>query len=157
MLTQRKGLAKTSATPGKTRLINHFVVDENWFLADLPGYGYAKVSKSMRETWPALIRNYLMQRKNLLNTFVLIDIRLEPQPIDLGFIRWLGTHQLPFALVFTKSDKLSKGKVKESIDRYSRTLLREWEELPPAFVSSAQTGAGRSELLQFIVEANKIF
>jgi len=156
MITRHKGLAKTSSTPGKTRLINHFVIDDRWLLADLPGYGYAKVSKSQRETWPSLIRNYLIQRKNLLNTFVLIDIRLEPQTIDMEFIRWLGTHQLPFAIVFTKSDKLSKVKTKDSVDSYCQTLLEEWEELPPVFITSSTKGTGREEILEFILEANKV-
>jgi len=157
MLTRRKNLAKTSSTPGKTRLINHFLIDDAWYLADLPGYGYARVSKSTRETWPAMIRNYLMQRRNLLNTFVLIDIRLEPQTIDLELIRWLGTHQLPFSIAFTKSDKLSKAKTMESVERYKLTLLEEWEELPPTFITSATTGAGQQEILEFILQTNSVF
>jgi GTP-binding protein len=157
MLTGKKNLAKTSSTPGKTRLINHFVIDQQWYLADLPGYGYARVSKSTRETWPAMIRDYLTKRRNLLNTFILIDIRLEPQAIDLEFIRWLGNSELPFSLVFTKADKLSNHLGSKAIDTYSKVLLQEWEELPPAFRTSAHTGDGREEILEFILETNSVF
>ncbi|MFO7723544.1 MAG: ribosome biogenesis GTP-binding protein YihA/YsxC [Bacteroidales bacterium] len=157
MLTGKKGLAKTSSTPGKTRLINHFSIDDSWYLADLPGYGYARVSKTVREAWPAMIRNYLEKRINLLNSFILIDVRLEPQAIDLAFIRWMGEKQLPFTIVFTKCDKLSDSKVHAAVRHYGATLMQEWEELPQMFVSSASTGKGRDELLRFILEANNVF
>lgn len=157
MLTGKKGLAKTSSVPGKTRLINHFSIDDSWYLADLPGYGYAKVSKSVREYWPEMIRNYLEKRRSLLNTFILIDVRLEPQAIDLSFIRWMGEKQLPFSLVFTKCDKLGTTKVQAAVKRYRDTLLEEWEELPEIFTTSATTGYGRDELIRFILETNKVF
>jgi GTP-binding protein len=157
MLTGKKGLAKTSSTPGKTRLINHFSIDGSWFLADLPGYGYARVSKSVRENWPAMIRNYLEKRRNLVNTFILIDVRLEPQAIDLEFIRWMGEKQLPFSLVFTKCDKLGASKVQAAVKRYCDRLLEEWEELPEIFTTSATTGYGRVELIRFILTINKVF
>ncbi len=157
MLTGRKNLAKTSSTPGKTRLINHFEIDESWYLADLPGYGYAKVSKSERETWPAMIRNYLEKRRNLLNTYILVDIRLEPQAIDMAFFRWMGGKGIPFSIVFTKCDKLSLGKGAAAILDYRKNLSKEWEELPLMFKTSASQGTGRDELLSFILETNKVF
>lgn len=157
MLTGKKSLAKTSATPGKTRLINHFLIDQAWYLADLPGYGYARVSKTTRETWPEMIRDYLIKRRNLLNTFILIDIRLEPQAIDLEFIRWMGVNELPFSLVFTKSDKLSNHQGSKSIETFSKVLLEEWEELPPAFRTSSHTGDGRDEILEYILQTNSVF
>jgi GTP-binding protein len=157
MLTGKKNLAKTSSTPGKTRLINHFTIDDSWYLADLPGFGYARVSKTMREAWPAMIKNYLEKRQSLLNTFILIDVRLEPQAIDLAFIRWMGEKQLPFSLVFTKCDKLGTTKVQAAVKRYRDNLLEEWEELPAIFSTSATTGYGRDELIRFILETNKVF
>lgn len=157
MLAERRKLAFTSSTPGKTQLINHFLIDKSWYLADLPGYGYAKVSKSVRKEWPTLIKNYLLNRKNLLNTFILVDVRIEPQDVDLSFFRWMGQESLPFAIVFTKSDKLSGNKLNVNIERYKKVLLNEWEFLPPVFVTSALTGAGRKELLKFILDTNTVF
>jgi GTP-binding protein len=154
-LTNYKGLAKTSRTPGKTQLINHFIVNEEWFLVDLPGYGYARVSHDKRKSFQEMIYQYLKSRKNLLCTFVLIDIRLEPQKIDIEFIRWMGENGLPFCLVFTKSDKLSKTKIQESTDAYKKTLLEEWEELPTIFVTSAEKKEGITEILYFIDNINK--
>lgn len=157
MLTGQKELARTSSQPGKTRLINHFLVEESWYLTDLPGYGYARVSKSQREQWPEMIRNYLLKRLNLLNTFILLDARLEPQAIDLAFIRWMGSSELPFCLVFTKCDKPRQSELVASVNRYKALLLEEWEELPPIILSSAAKGTGREELLSFIQEANRVF
>ncbi|HRZ42282.1 MAG TPA: ribosome biogenesis GTP-binding protein YihA/YsxC [Bacteroidales bacterium] len=157
MLVGQKELARTSSQPGKTRLINHFLVEESWYLTDLPGYGYARVSKTQREQWPEMIRNYLLKRLNLLNTFVLLDARLEPQAIDLAFIRWMGSSELPFCLVFTKCDKPRQSDLMANVNRYKSLLLEEWEELPPMILTSAVKGTGREELLRFIQEANLVF
>ncbi|GAB4334063.1 MAG: ribosome biogenesis GTP-binding protein YihA/YsxC [Flammeovirgaceae bacterium] len=154
-LTNHKDLAKTSSTPGKTQLINHFLINDEWFLVDLPGYGYARVSKDKRIEFKNMIYQYLQNRKNLMSTFVLIDIRLEPQKIDLEFIRWMGEHALPFALVFTKSDKLSKQKIQDSVNIYKKTLLEEWEELPTMFITSAEKKEGLTEMINYIEEINK--
>ncbi|GIV39094.1 MAG: putative GTP-binding protein EngB [Thermonema sp.] len=157
MLVQRKNLAATSAQPGKTRLINHFLVDERWYLADLPGYGYAKVSKQERAAWQKIINDYLTQRPNLMCTFILMDLRLEPQAIDLEMIERLGSAGLPLAFVFTKADKLSRNQQQSNFARYRRALLQMWEELPPCFITSAVDGSGRDEILQFIEEVNQSF
>jgi GTP-binding protein len=157
MLTEKKGMAKTSGTPGKTQLINHFKINNKWYLVDLPGYGYAQVSKTSKATWDKMIRDYLEKRKNLLTVFVLIDIRLDPQPADLKFIQWLGEKMIPLALVFTKSDKLSKQQIIYSVEQYKRTLLKTWDELPILFISSSEKKIGRDEILDFIVETNKEF
>lgn len=157
MLVKEKGLAKTSQKPGKTQLINHFLVNENWYIVDLPGYGYAKVSKSSREKWEKFIRNYLTKRENLQCVFVLIDSRLEPQKIDLEFCSWLGECQIPFALVYTKADKQSGPKTDQNVAKFNKTLLGWFEELPPFFVTSAETKQGRDELLSFIQEVNDDF
>jgi len=157
MLTNRKHLAKTSATPGKTRLINHFIINEKWYLVDLPGYGYAKVSKASKATWDKMIRDYLLKRKNLLTVFVLVDARLEPQKIDLEFINWLGEKQVPFSIVFTKSDKLKKLQIIYSVEQYKKELKKRWEELPPLFITSAEKKTGRDEVLKYIEEINKDF
>lgn len=157
MLVQRKNLAATSAQPGKTRLINHFLVDERWYLADLPGYGYAKVSKQERAAWQKMINDYLTQRPNLMCTFILMDLRLEPQAIDLEIIERLGSAGLPLAFVFTKADKLSRNQQQSNFARYRRALLQMWEELPPCFITSAVDGSGRDEILQFIEEVNQSF
>lgn len=157
MLVQRKNLAATSAQPGKTRLINHFLVDERWYLADLPGYGYAKVSKQERATWQKMINDYLTQRSNLMCTFILMDLRLEPQAIDLEMIERLGSAGLPLAFVFTKADKLSRNQQQSNFARYRRALLQMWEELPPCFITSAVESSGRDEILQFIEEVNQRF
>lgn len=157
MLTGHRHLAKTSRSPGKTRLINHFLIDDEWYLVDLPGYGYAKTSKKERERWRKLIHEYLSIRKTLVCTFVLIDIRHEAQQIDLDFMAWMGGLQLPFVLVFTKSDKLGRNKLKESIAAYRKSMLRQWEELPETFATSAKTGLGRQELLEFIAGHNTLY
>lgn len=145
-----KDLAKTSSTPGKTKLINHFRINNRWYLVDLPGYGYASVSKTVKEDFERMIDEYLSASSFLLNTFVLIDIRLEPQDIDLRFIQWMGEQGLPFTLVFTKSDKISATAVRQSVDRYCRVLAETWEELPPIVVSSAKDGRGEQEILESI-------
>ncbi len=157
MLTNRKGLAKTSSTPGKTQLINHFLINNKWYLVDLPGYGYAKASKASKEAWEKMIRDYILKRKNLLTLFILIDIRLEPQPIDIDFIDWVGKKEIPLALVFTKSDKISKQQIVNSVERFKRELRKSWGELPLIFISSAEKKNGRDEILHFIEETNKEF
>lgn len=153
-LVQRKGLAKTSATPGKTIAINHFVVNNQWYLVDLPGYGYAQRSKKSREEWRVMLANYIARRRNLLYTFVLIDSRLEPQNSDIGFMEWLGENQIPFCIVFTKADKLSKAELNTNVDAYKKRLLEDWEELPPLFITSSETRQGREEILAFIEQQN---
>jgi GTP-binding protein len=157
MLTGRKNLAKTSATPGKTRLINHFLINSKWYLVDLPGYGYAKVSKASKATWDKMIRDYLLKRQNLMNVFVLVDSRLEPQPIDMAFINWLGEKNVSFSIVFTKADKLKKQQVIYSVENYKKELKKSWEALPPLFISSAEKKTGREELLNYIEEINRDF
>lgn len=150
MLVSKKGLAKTSGTPGKTQLINHFIINEAWYLVDLPGYGYAKVSKTAKKKWEKMIDDYLNNRENLLNTFVLIDARLEPQEIDIEFINRLGNNQQPFTILFTKADKLTKNELSKNLAQYKKKLLDWWEELPVMFVTSAETGMGRNEVLEYI-------
>lgn len=154
MLTNQKKLAKTSSRPGKTQLINHFIINDSWYLVDLPGYGYAKVSKKARNKFQAYIVDYILQRENLYCLFVLIDSRLEPQAIDLDFISWLGEKQVPFALVFTKADKLGKTKLASAVAHYKKELKKQWAELPPVLVSSAETGQGKDEILTFIADAH---
>jgi len=155
MLANHKSIAKTSAKPGKTQTINHFLVNNAWYLVDLPGYGYAKTSKTMREKWVKMIRDYLVLRENLKLVFVLIDARLEPQKNDLEFINSLGESQIPFAIIFTKSDKLSATKVSQNVEAFKCAMLEMWEELPAIFVSSATTGKGREEILDYISIINK--
>lgn len=157
MLCNNKGLAKTSSTPGKTQLINHFLINENWFLCDLPGYGYAKVSKKSRAEWGSMIKGYLENRENLMNTFVLIDSRLPPQEIDLDFMSWMGENGLPFSIVFTKADKSSQKDLSKNLKFYKAELLKTWEELPPIFVTSAGKKTGKKELLSYIGEINELF
>lgn len=157
MLCKRKNLARISVQPGKTQLINHFLINKNWYIVDLPGYGYAKRSKKNREKWKKMISGYLLNRKNLLCTFVLIDIRIPPQKLDLDFINNLGENQLPFVIVFTKSDKLSQIEIKQKIDDYKKILSESWEKLPRIIISSARTGIGRKELLEYIEQTNLIF
>lgn len=153
-LVQRKSLAKTSATPGKTIAINHFVVNNQWYLVDLPGYGYAKRSKKAREEWQVMLANYIKRRRNLIYTFVLVDSRIEPQNSDIGFMEWLGENQVPFCIVFTKADKLSKAELDRNVEDYKQRLLEDWEELPPIFVTSSETKLGRDEVLDFIEQQN---
>ncbi len=153
-LTGRNSLAKVSSNPGKTQLINHFIINDSWYLVDLPGYGYAKTSKNNRHKWEAFVRSYLLNRENLYCVFVLIDSRHEPQHIDLDFIRFLGTNGIPMAFVFTKTDKLSKGKLIQNIDFYKAELLKEWEELPQIFLTSAVKGDGMEDVLNYINAIN---
>lgn len=150
MLAGHKGLAKVSGTPGKTRLINHFLFNNEWYLVDLPGYGYARVSKSERSGFSKLILDYIDNRTEMVCLFVLVDSRLEPQKIDLEFIRLMGEKQIPFALIFTKADKLGPNRLESALARYRRVLKAEWEELPPMLVSSSETGNGREEIFNFI-------
>ena len=149
-LVQRKGLAKTSSTPGKTISINHFMVNNQWYLVDLPGYGYAQRSKKSREEWRVMLANYISRRRNLLYTFVLVDSRIEPQNSDIGFMEWLGENQVPFCIVFTKADKLSKTELTTNVEAYKKRLREDWEELPPLFVTSSETRQGREEILDFM-------
>ncbi|GAB3808003.1 ribosome biogenesis GTP-binding protein YihA/YsxC [Spirosoma humi] len=155
MLTSRSSLAKISGKPGKTQLINHFLIDNEWYLVDLPGYGYAQVSKAEREKFAALIDGYLTSRPNLLCIFVLVDARIEPQKIDLDFMANLGDRGLPFVIVFTKTEKLNASKLQTTLANYRTKLLEEWEEAPQFFVTSAVTAAGREDLLSFIRPLNE--
>ncbi len=154
MLTNHKKLAKTSATPGKTLLINHFIINKEWYLVDLPGYGYAKRSKKEIDKLDQMIRGYILQREQLVNVFVLVDVRLEPQKIDLEFIEWLGVSSVPFAIIFTKADKLTPNKARQAVEAYKKTLLETWEELPPIFLTSVEKREGRDEVLQYIDDIN---
>lgn len=155
MLTRHKGLAKTSGKPGKTQLINHFKINRQWFLVDLPGYGYAQVSKSAKKTFQKLITEYFLKRQQLVCAFVLIDIRHEPQKIDMEFMNWMGEHRIPFAIVFTKSDKLKPQQIDSQVKTYSEKMLSSvWEEMPPVFITSSTNGHGKEELLQYIEQIN---
>ena len=154
MLTNHKKLAKTSSTPGKTQLINHFLINDSWYLVDLPGYGYARSSKSERKAWKKMIDTYLLTRRNLMCTFLLIDSRIPLQKNDLEFMTWLATHQLPFIIIYTKSDKLSVKKLAPSIKLIQDEILKYWETLPQEFVSSAETKLAKEEILNFIDEVN---
>ncbi len=154
MLTDRKSLAKTSGRPGKTQLINHFLINKAWFLVDLPGYGYARVSKSTKKVFQRFITAYFAKREQLVNAFVLIDSRHNPQKVDLEFMQWLGKNQIPFAIIFTKADKLSETKLKIQLDNYIAELLNYWEEMPKYFITSSTSGSGKDELLQYIDEIN---
>ncbi|GAB4141219.1 MAG: ribosome biogenesis GTP-binding protein YihA/YsxC [Bacteroidia bacterium] len=157
MLCQQSALAKVSAKPGKTQLINHFLINNNWYLVDLPGYGYAKVSKSKREEFDKMISSYILGRKNLQCVFVLVDIRIKPQELDINFMENLAESGVPFVIVFTKSDKLSSNARKAQVEAYKSTMLEEWEEFPAYFVTSSETKSGRTELLQFIEETNQLW
>ena len=150
MLTGRAGLAKTSATPGKTILINHFLINKEWYLVDLPGYGYAKRGQQQRDELQRMITGYILRREQMMNLFLLIDARHEPQRIDMGFIEWLGENGIPFSIVFTKADKLSKGKLAANIKHYLSELSKQWEELPPHFITSSETKQGKEEVLSYI-------
>lgn len=156
MLTGRQGLAKVSGTPGKTRLINHFRINDAWYLVDLPGYGYARTSKSVRGEFSRLITDYVLRCEKLHYLFVLVDIRLEPQKIDLRFIEMLGENGVPFGIIFTKADKLSKTQCEKSIERFRATLAEQWEELPPMIVSSSERGLGREEIFATIEDCLKV-
>lgn len=153
-MMNHKDLAKTSGTPGKTQLINHFIINENWYLTDLPGYGYARVSKSLRRDFEKIITNYILNRKNLVNLFVLIDSRHTPQQIDIEFIEWLGENSIPFSIAFTKADKLKPNTVIANVDHYKQELLKTWEDLPEIYVTSAEKKVGGDEILAFIKETN---
>ena len=157
MLVDRKDLAKTSGKPGKTQLINHFGINDSWYLVDLPGYGYAKVSKEKRDIFQAYISEYILERKNLMCLFVLIDSRLEPQKIDLEFMDWCGEKQVPFVMVFTKTDKLSKKKTADNIAFYKEEMGKHWDALPECFYTTAEKKQGRDELLTFLEKTNKLF
>ena len=154
MLTDRKTLAKTSAKPGKTQLINHFLINKDWHLVDLPGYGYAKVSKSTKRTFQKFITAYFDKRKQMICAFVLIDSRHEPQPIDMEFMQWLGEHQVPFCIIFTKADKLKPKMLEKNINHYQDKMLEIWEEMPEFFVSSATSKLGQDEILDYIEAIN---
>lgn len=153
-MMNKKDLAKTSQTPGKTQLINHFLVNENWYLTDLPGYGYAKVSKSLRKDFEKLITNYILNRRNLVNLFVLIDIRHTPQKIDLEFMEWCGENGIPFSIIFTKEDKLKPNAAKNNVEIYTQKLLETWEDAPEMYISSAEKKTGTMEILDFIHNTN---
>ena len=155
MLTARKGLAMTSATPGKTMLINHFLINKNWYLVDLPGYGYARRGQKGKDQIRTIIEDYILEREQMTNLFVLIDSRLEPQKIDLEFMEWLGENGIPFSIIFTKADKLKGGRLKMNINNYLRELSKEWEELPPYFISSSENRTGRTEILDYIENISK--
>ena len=155
MLTGRHNLAKTSGKPGKTQLINHFSINKNWFLVDLPGYGYAKVSKTTKKKFQKFITDYFENRQQLVSAFVLVDIRHEPQNIDLEFMEYLGINQIPFCIVFTKADKLKPKAIENHVEDYSKELLETWEELPQYFVTSSTKSLGRDEILQFIEDTNQ--
>lgn len=154
-LANNKKLAHTSSKPGKTQLINHFIVDETWYLVDLPGYGYAKVSKNSRQKFQKMIEDYILERPNLINLFVLIDSRIPPQQIDLEFMEWLGENQVPFSMVYTKIDKLKSNQLNKSLQVYHKKMLESWAEIPVYFATSAETGAGKSEILSYIAEINR--
>lgn len=156
MLTGRKHLAMTSSTPGKTTLINHFLVNGNWYIVDLPGYGYARRSKSECQKLEKIINDYILDRPQMTSLFVLVDVRHEPQKIDLEFMEWLGENGVPFAIVFTKADKLGKMVVAQNVERYKAKLSEQWEELPPMFVTSSEKGLGRDELLDYIESLNEL-
>lgn len=152
MLCNNKKLAKTSSTPGKTQLINHFLIDNTWHLVDLPGYGYAKVSKTQRAVFEKMINNYLGNREQLLNTFVLVDARLKPQAIDMDFLNYLGENEIPFSIIFTKADKLKPQELKKNVQVFENEMFKFWEELPPMFISSAEKKTGKEDILSYIEE-----
>ena len=155
MLTNHKGLAKTSSKPGKTQLINHVLINKEWYLVDLPGYGYAKVSKQSKKTFQQFITDYFKKRRELVCAFVLVDIRHEPQKIDLEFMQWLGENTIPFAIVFTKADKLTEKQIQEHVASYSEILLQQWEEMPPYFITSSENRLGKEDLLSYIETINQ--
>lgn len=157
MLTDRKSLAKTSGRPGKTQLINHFIINKNWYLVDLPGYGYARVSKSSKKIFQKFITAYFEKREQLVSAFVLVDIRHEPQPIDLNFMQWLGEHGIPFSIIFTKADKLRPKAIENHIEAYKDILLETWEEMPNHFITSSSKSIGKDDLLTYIGTINNNF
>lgn len=155
MLTNRKSLAKTSGRPGKTQLINHFIINKNWYLVDLPGYGYARVSKSAKKVFQKFITAYFEQRKQLVSAFVLVDIRHEPQQIDVDFMQWLGEREIPFSIIFTKADKLKPKAIERNVEAYKTSLLEFWEEMPNYFITSSSKGIGKEALLDYIDQINQ--
>ena len=155
MLTGRKGLAMTSATPGKTMLINHFLINKSWYIVDLPGYGYARRGQKGKSQIQRIIEDYILEREQMTNLFVLIDSRLDPQVIDIEFMGWLGEHGIPFSIVFTKGDKLKGGRLNSNIQQYLKKLKEQWEELPPYFVTSSENRMGKKEILDYIESINK--
>jgi GTP-binding protein len=155
MLTNQKNLAKTSGRPGKTQLINHFLINKEWFLVDLPGYGYARVSKAAKKTFQKFITAYFRERKQLISAFVLVDIRHVPQIVDLAFMQWLGEHEIPFSIIFTKADKLRPKAIEDHIDKYKSILLKTWEEVPSYFVTSSTNYTGKDAVLNYIDTINK--
>lgn len=154
MLTDKKKLAKTSGRPGKTQLINHFIINDEWYIVDLPGYGYAKASKQSRAQWEQFIVEYLTNRQSLVTIFVLLDSRLEPQKIDIEFMNWCGEKQLPFSMVFTKTDKLSSTALQKNLAKYKKEMVKQWAELPPVFITSAESKFGQEKMLNYIGELN---
>lgn len=155
MLTNKKSLAKTSGKPGKTRLINHFIINDDWYLVDLPGYGYANVPLAERKKWEKFLRIYILERENLYCLFVLVDARHEPQSGDLEFMEWLGVSQIPFSIVFTKADKLKPSELENNLRIYREKMLEQWEEMPEVFVTSSETGEGKAEILSYIENINR--
>jgi GTP-binding protein len=155
MLTNNSKLAKTSSTPGKTQLINHFLIDNEWYLVDLPGYGYVKSSKTLRKQFSAIIRNYILRRENMVCLFVLVDSRHAPREIDLEFMAWLGENGIPFVIVFTKADKLTARACRDCISAYEKVMLEQWESMPRTFLTSAESRLGREELLDYLDELNR--
>lgn len=155
MLTDRKSLAKTSGRPGKTQLINHFIINDSWYLVDLPGYGYARVSKSSKKKFQQFITNYFEQRQQLVSAFVLVDIRHNPQPIDLEFMKYLGESGIPFGIIFTKADKLKPGAIERHVNDYCEELLKTWEDLPQYFITSSSKSMGKDAVLEFIHATNE--
>jgi len=155
MLTNRKSLAKTSGRPGKTQLINHFIINDKWYLVDLPGYGYARVSKTSKKTFQKFITNYFKEREQLVSAFVLVDIRHKPQPIDLEFMQWMGEAQIPFSIIFTKADKLKPQAIDRHVEDYKTILLETWEEIPNYFITSSSKVIGKEEVLNYIESINK--
>jgi len=157
MITGNKKLAKVSGSPGKTMTINHFLINRSWYMVDLPGYGFAKRSKTERKKWEKMIRHYILTRSNLLSLFLLIDLRLAPQRNDMEFMEWLAMSEIPFVLTYTKADKLSNTEVDKNLTQYKKAILQKWETLPPVIVTSSVTGRGREEILRYIEETNKVF
>ena len=155
MLTNHKGLAKTSGKPGKTQLINHFLINNSWFLVDLPGYGYAQISKSVKKVFQKFITDYFLKRRQLISAFVLVDIRHQPQKIDLEFMQWLGENAIPFSIIFTKADKLKPMAIERNIEEYQKVVLETWEEFPPFFVTSSETALGKESVLEYIDKINE--
>ena len=155
MLTNHKGLAKTSGKPGKTQLINHFLINNSWFLVDLPGYGYAQVSKSVKKVFQKFITDYFLKRRQLISAFVLVDIRHQPQKIDLEFMQWLGENAIPFSIIFTKADKLKPMAIEKNIEEYQKVVLETWEEFPPFFLTSSETALGKESVLEYIDKINE--